>query len=71
MAHDFEKSRPEHTIHNVHMPMGHGHLDQKLGKGMRAPIVGQLPMANGLESPTVDQGIHSGEASVGPNEPGM
>lgn len=70
MGHSFDHPRPEHTIHHIRMPQGHGHVDQKLGKGMRAPIVGQLPMSNGLESPAVDEGIHGGEASVGSNEPG-
>jgi hypothetical protein len=39
----FEESRPEHHVHEVHRPQGHAHMDQKLHKGMRSPIVGSLP----------------------------
>ena len=64
MSHSFEKGMPHHSVHPVHMPMGHGEVDQKFGKGMRSPMVGQLPLDNGLESPEVDQGISSGEPNM-------
>lgn len=65
MPHSFEKSREDHQVHHMHIPSGHAHLDQKYQKGMRSPMAGQLPMANGLEGPQVDSGLSEGDASVG------
>lgn len=60
MSHSFEQSRPDHQIIHKHIPEGHAHLDQKLDKGMRSPMVGQLPQANGLESPETATGSSEG-----------
>jgi hypothetical protein len=49
-----EMSRPEHQILQRRIPEGHAHLDQKLDKGMRSPMVNQLPMDFGLEQPELD-----------------
>lgn len=49
--HKFEKSYPHHTVHDVHMPMGHGLQDQKHQKGNRSPIVGSLPVEHGGTEP--------------------
>jgi len=68
MSHSFEKPRPDHSVHHVRMPEGHGGSDQKLGKGMRSPMVSQLPLANGLESAELDQNLSGGEGSVGGGE---
>lgn len=57
MGHSFEKPQPGHQIHEMHRPDGHAHLDQKYDKGMRSPMIGQLPMEAGLETPgTTEQG---------------
>lgn len=50
MAHSFESSRPEHQILEMSIPEGHYQADQKYGKGMRSPMIGQLPTETGLES---------------------
>jgi len=65
MPHSFEQPRPDHQIHNMKMPMGHGAADQKHDKGMRSPMVGQLPMANGLESPGEAPGLMESEGTMG------
>lgn len=71
MGHSFEQSMPHHVIHEMHRPDGHAHLDQKYDKGMRSPMIGQLPMEAGLESPSNsaeggtghgDTGYHDGGA---------
>lgn len=65
MPHDFEQSRPDHQIHEKHIPEGHAHLDQKYDKGMRSPMIGQLPhMVNGLESPQEAPGVGRGEGGI-------
>lgn len=46
-----EMSRPEHQIFEHPRPQGHGHLDQKLDKGMRSPVTPQLPQGSSLEMP--------------------
>lgn len=61
MSHGFESSRPEHQIHEKHIPEGHAHLDQKHDKGMRSPMLSQLPMESGLASPEVAGGAGTGE----------
>lgn len=62
MSHSFESSRPEHQIHEKRIPAeGHAHLDQKYDKGMRSPMLGQLPMESGLSSPEVAGGAGTGE----------
>lgn len=63
MPHNFEQDRESHRIHNIKMPQGHAHMDEKHDKMGRSPMVGQLPMMNGLESPQTDQGVDSGDAS--------
>jgi len=60
LSHSFEQERPDHKIHKMNIPQGHAHSDQKYGKGMRSPMVGQLPMDNGLESPESDSGSGGG-----------
>jgi len=64
MSHSFETSRPEHVIHEMHRPDGHAHLDQKYDKQMRSPMIGQLPMEAGLETPstTVEGGSGHGDS---------
>jgi hypothetical protein len=63
MSHSFEKSRPDHEVHEMHRPEGHGHMDQKLQKGMRSPMLSQLPMESGLESPEDAPGLSHSEGS--------
>lgn len=58
MGHSFEQSRPEHMVIEKHIPEGHAHLDQKLDKGMRSPMVSQLPMEAGLSQPEDAPGIN-------------
>ncbi len=66
MGHDSEMSRPEHQIHHKRIPDGHAHLDQKLDKGMRSPMLGQLPQEAGLESPeTATEGSGHGDSGYG------
>lgn len=43
----FEQSVGHHTVHEVHMPQGHAHMDEKHHKANRSPIVGSLPMEDG------------------------
>jgi len=50
---------------NMHRPEGHAHLDQKLDKGMRSPILGQLPMDAGLVSPETSEQSGSGHGDSG------
>lgn len=50
----FEQSRPDHEVHEIRMPMGHGMMDQKHAKGMRSPILGSVPA------------VDHGTATVGP-----
>lgn len=60
----FEQSRPDHEVHELHRPMGHGYMDQKHQKGGRSPITGSVPTigsgtvpgANGASSPGVPMG---------------
>lgn len=54
MSNSFEQSRPDHMIIPQQRPQGHAHMDQKYDKGMRSPMVGQLPMDAGLEMPESD-----------------
>lgn len=65
MGHSFEKSQPGHQIHEMHRPDGHAHLDQKYDKGMRSPMIGQLPMEAGLESPATSAESGSGHDDHG------
>lgn len=57
MAHSFEQSRPDHMVMEKHIPAGHAHLDQKLDKGMRSPMISQLPMEAGLSMPENAPGV--------------
>lgn len=50
----FEQSRPDHEVHEVHRPHGHGLMDQKHQKGMRSPIAGSVPMAGAGTAMSVD-----------------
>jgi hypothetical protein len=65
MGHSFEQSGPGDTIMNMHRPEGHAHLDQKLDKGMRSPILSQLPMDAGLVSPETSAQTGSGHGDSG------
>lgn len=65
MGHGFEQSRPEHTVHDMHRPEGHAHLDQKYDKGMRSPMNSQLPQEAGLESPSTSAEGGSGHGDSG------
>lgn len=65
MPFNFEQDREDHKIHHIKMPQGHAHMDEKHQKMGRSPIVGQLPMDNRTESPQVNQGLDSGDASLG------
>lgn len=55
----FEQSHEHHIVHELHRPQGHGHVDQKYGKGNLSPIRASVPMidsgsvpgANGAGSP--------------------
>lgn len=57
MGHSFEKPTESHQIHEIGHPQGHGHMDQKLHKGMRSPMAGRLPSDAGLESPENAPGL--------------
>jgi hypothetical protein len=57
----FEQSRPDHEVHEIHMPQGHGYMDQKHQKGMRSPIVGSVP--------TVDNGTQTSGPAGSPGQP--
>lgn len=46
----FEQSHPHHSVHEVHIPSGHGYVDQKYGKGNLSPIRPSVPS---IESGTV------------------
>lgn len=58
MAHQFEQDRPDHKVHHMHIPEHHAHMDQKFDKGGRSPMVGQLPIDSGMESPEVSPGVN-------------
>ena len=60
MSHSTEMSRPDHQIHQLHIPQGHAHLDQKTQKMGRSPMASQLPQMNGLESPEQEPGSSGG-----------
>lgn len=60
MGHSFEQSRPDHQIMEKSIPSGHAHLDQKYDKGMRSPMVSQLPMDAGLVPPGNAPGLNGG-----------
>lgn len=64
MPHNFEAERPDHKIHNVSIPRGHGHMDQKLEKGMRSPLMGQLPIDSGIQGQENAPGISPDEGSL-------
>ncbi len=64
MSHSHEMSRPEHQIMHKHIPEGHAHLDQKYDKGMRSPMLSQLPTEAGLGSPELEPGVGQGEGSL-------
>jgi hypothetical protein len=66
MSFSFEQDRPDHRVHNMGIPANHSHIDQKYGKMGRSPMVGQLPMANGLESPETNNGLGQSEGGIGP-----
>lgn len=57
----FEQSRPDHEVHELHIPTGHAMIDQKHGKGMRSPIVGQVP--------NVDHGTQTSGPGGAPGAP--
>lgn len=69
----FEQSRPDHEVHEIHKPMGHGYLDQKHQKGMRSPIAGSVPAidsgtvpgADGASSPGVPTGQYGQSSPTG------
>ena len=65
MSHSFEQPGPGDGIHEMRRPEGHAHLDQKLDKGMRSPMIGQLPMNAGLESPSESAQNGSGHGDSG------
>lgn len=65
MSHSFEQSGPGDTIMNLRRPEGHAHLDQKLDKGMRSPMLAQLPMEAGLASPATSSQDGSGHGDSG------
>jgi hypothetical protein len=65
MGHSFEKSGPGDSIMNMHRPEGHAHLDQKLDKGMRSPMLAQLPVEAGLVSPETSAQSGSGHGDSG------
>jgi hypothetical protein len=71
MGHSFEKSQPGHQIHEMRRPDGHAHLDQKYDKGMRSPMLGQLPQEAGLESPSTSAEDGSGHDDHGYSGGGM
>jgi len=64
MAHKFESDRPEHRVHNMRIPTNHSHLDQKHDKMGRSPMIGQLPMENGLESASPAPELNSNEGNM-------
>lgn len=69
----FEQSRPDHEVHELHQPQGHGYLDQKHQKGMRSPITasvpnidtGVVPGANGAGSPGQPTGQYGNSSQTG------
>lgn len=69
----FEQHHPHHEVHEVRHPMGHGMMDQKLHKGMRAPIVssipsvdnGTVPGGDGAGSPGMPNGEYGGGDNTG------
>jgi hypothetical protein len=65
MGHSFEQAGPGDSIRNMHRPEGHAHLDQKLDKGMRSPMLSQLPGGAGLESPETSEQSGSGHGDSG------
>jgi hypothetical protein len=65
----FEESRADHEVHTMHHPQGHGLLDQKHAKGMRSPMLSQIPSADAGSASGVDgagqPGMPSGEYGSG------
>lgn len=61
-----EHPRPDHQIHdmNIHHSK-HGHLDQKHDKGMRSPMISQLPFGGEMESPSNESGAPQGDGMGG------
>lgn len=66
MGHTFEQNRPDHQIHDKHIPAGHAHMDQKHHKGNRSPMLGQLPEGGETVAPDLAPGAGVGMGSVGP-----
>lgn len=68
-----DESRPGHQVYHVARPMGHGMMDQKRMKGMRSPMVSQVPHvsagnvpgAEGAGSPGMPNGMYSGTDQTG------
>ena len=54
MGHNFESSRPEHSIQHMRIPSSHASADQKLDKKGRSPMIGQLPSEAGLSMPDLE-----------------
>lgn len=65
MSHSFEQSGPGDSIMEMRRPEGHAHLDQKHDKGMRSPMLSQLPMDAGLASPETSAQSGSGHGDSG------
>lgn len=70
MAQKPESNRPEHGISYITIPRGHGHLDPKFEKMGRSPLVGQLPMENGLGSASNDDGLNRDDGSLAGTDTG-
>jgi hypothetical protein len=58
----FEQSRPDHEVHEIHHPMGHGLQDERTVKGNRSPYIGAIPQ--------IDNGTVPGSTAGGPGADG-
>lgn len=64
MSDTFEQSQPGHMIIEKQMPSGHAYLDQKLDKGMRSPMAGQLPTDAGQAMPEIAPGLSENQGGM-------
>ena len=67
----FEGSMVHHQVYELHMPQGHGMMDQKHGKGNLSPIRGSVPQIDHGTEPSAtaagSPGTAGPEYGLGPS----
>ncbi len=47
--HGAHEAPEQHTVYDIHQPMGHGMLDQKRDKGNRSPMNASMPQTPNMQ----------------------